>query len=372
MPISANVSSAKIRPQGLSGILRVKNDADFLITCIQSCIDALDELIIVYNDCTDNSVDIINDMAEKYTDKIKVYEYPYNVLSHFESKEDFDIANALPDNSPHLLCNYYNFALSKTTYQYAVKIDADQLYFPEVLKEWRDCCHEHGTRKKGAKYRVGWFVNNLLLIHKYIGFRTGHVTIIPQLISDKLYNCYRFYAKTLFVNRADICISLSGVNVFYNKKWMVSLGKSGNNINLLPPFNGEGDHLIFKVSDRTFFTKYNMPYYGHVNNKKYTLIEQFVHPYKILCMGFSWYHLNEMRPGARDKILKSYDELHGAFESISDFVRMKYPKISNKADKTIFTDRQRTIFSFVFEMDKKSISKNAELLKESFSYDRSS
>lgn len=44
---------------GVSGILRVKNDADFLDECINSCIDTLDELIIVYNDCSDNTPDII-------------------------------------------------------------------------------------------------------------------------------------------------------------------------------------------------------------------------------------------------------------------------------------------------------------------------
>ncbi|MFR8356017.1 MAG: hypothetical protein ACLVEJ_10415 [Parabacteroides sp.] len=37
----------------------VKNDAEFLSDCIESCIDALDELIICYQDCTDNAPEII-------------------------------------------------------------------------------------------------------------------------------------------------------------------------------------------------------------------------------------------------------------------------------------------------------------------------
>lgn len=40
----------KVRPVGVSGLLRVKNDAEFLSDCIESCIDALDELIICYQD----------------------------------------------------------------------------------------------------------------------------------------------------------------------------------------------------------------------------------------------------------------------------------------------------------------------------------
>lgn len=54
----------------VSGILRCKNDGMFIERCIESCIDALDELIIVYNDCSDNSEAEIKKMAVKYPDKI--------------------------------------------------------------------------------------------------------------------------------------------------------------------------------------------------------------------------------------------------------------------------------------------------------------
>ena len=46
-------------PLGLAGIMRVKNEAGFIEQCVTSCIDALDELIIVYNDCTDDTADIL-------------------------------------------------------------------------------------------------------------------------------------------------------------------------------------------------------------------------------------------------------------------------------------------------------------------------
>ena len=62
------------RLNGISGILRVKNDAEFLAEAIDSCIDALDELIIVYNDCSDESPQIIKEKAHQYS-KIKYYEY---------------------------------------------------------------------------------------------------------------------------------------------------------------------------------------------------------------------------------------------------------------------------------------------------------
>lgn len=53
-------SFAKERPLGVSGILRCHNHADFLELCIDSCIDGLDELIAVYHDCTDDTVQILH------------------------------------------------------------------------------------------------------------------------------------------------------------------------------------------------------------------------------------------------------------------------------------------------------------------------
>ena len=115
----------------------------FIERCIESCIDVLDELIVVHNDCSDNSVDEIEKMRLKYPSKIKRYEYPHKVLGVGLSREDYDLAKSLPENSPNLLCSYCNFALSKVTSQYALKIDAAQICFTDPLKYWcdflRDC-----------------------------------------------------------------------------------------------------------------------------------------------------------------------------------------------------------------------------------------
>ena len=50
-------------------------------TCIDSCIDALDELVIVHHDCTDDTPQILRSKQKQYPDKIKIYEYqPYVLL----------------------------------------------------------------------------------------------------------------------------------------------------------------------------------------------------------------------------------------------------------------------------------------------------
>ena len=50
----------------VAGIMRVRNEGNFIHDCVESCIDALDELIVVYNDCTDNSAEEIKKVAAKY------------------------------------------------------------------------------------------------------------------------------------------------------------------------------------------------------------------------------------------------------------------------------------------------------------------
>ena len=118
--LTANLS--KERPIGVSGLLRVKNDEDFLSACIDSCIGPLDELIIVCQPSDDRTQQIVETKRRQYPDKIRAYSYRPRVLSHNLSVEELEYAKKLPSDSIHLLANYYNYTLSKASYRYAVKI----------------------------------------------------------------------------------------------------------------------------------------------------------------------------------------------------------------------------------------------------------
>ena len=72
----------KERPIGVSGLMRVKNDGDFVSLSIDSCITALDELVIVYDDSEDNTEEIILKKQAEYPSKIKVYHYEPQICSH--------------------------------------------------------------------------------------------------------------------------------------------------------------------------------------------------------------------------------------------------------------------------------------------------
>ena len=165
------------RPIGVSGLLRVKNDAEFLALCVDSCIDALDELIIVYQECDDDSPQIIEQKRQQYPDKIRTYFYRPLVLSHNLTSEELHYVSTLDKTSIHLLSNYYNYTLSKASYRYAIKIDGDQVYFTDKLKSF---CNAY-RKEKIEKITIGerW---SSAYIYNFVSL----MNLFPKLLSSKL------------------------------------------------------------------------------------------------------------------------------------------------------------------------------------------
>ena len=118
------------RKFGISGFARLKNADEFLEPVLEAYIKYLDEIILVNNNSTDNTEYICKKIKKKYPKKIHYYSYKpivYPARSEEHKKE--------PVNSVNSLVYYYNFALSKTHYQYAFKIDDDNYPIEEQLKE---------------------------------------------------------------------------------------------------------------------------------------------------------------------------------------------------------------------------------------------
>ncbi|MEJ6092887.1 hypothetical protein [Aliivibrio salmonicida] len=111
------------RSVGLSGFIRAKNEGEYIYQVISSWIDLLDELIVVFNDCSDNTEYEIKRAINDFGGKVKAFKYLPKVFAQ-GSKEHVE----LPHDNVHSLVHYYNYALSKTTCKYAVKIDGDIIY----------------------------------------------------------------------------------------------------------------------------------------------------------------------------------------------------------------------------------------------------
>ena len=71
------ISDLKVaqRKPGISAFVRVKNGEDFLRHTVVSHIAFFDEIIIVYNDCHDNSEALIKQLLVDFPGKIKAFHY---------------------------------------------------------------------------------------------------------------------------------------------------------------------------------------------------------------------------------------------------------------------------------------------------------
>lgn len=132
--IALDSFNPKNRDEGLSGFIRARNEGEYIYQVIESWIDLLDELVIVYNNCTDNTESEIERAIKVFGSKIKAFHYLPKVYP-----QGSDQHIALSPKSINSLVFYYNFALSKTTKKYAVKIDGDIIFdssMKTIIKEY--------------------------------------------------------------------------------------------------------------------------------------------------------------------------------------------------------------------------------------------
>ena len=285
------------RPIGVSGLLRVKNDAEFLALCVDSCIDALDELIIVYQECDDDSPQIIEQKRQQYPDKIRTYFYRPLVLSHNLTSEELHYVSTLDKTSIHLLSNYYNYTLSKASYRYAIKIDGDQVYFKDKLKSFCNAYRKEKIEKItiGERWSSAYIYNFVSLMNLFPKLLSSKLSfLIP---SKKIVDRYKHYELKIIANK-KYPVSFSGINLYKESgDWALPLGAYAEG--MFPPFNGIHDHILFEISAVSFY----LPHVIYSNNFKYgnCIIETFnldkklslpkgFYKPQLLYGGFLWYH----------------------------------------------------------------------------------
>jgi len=90
----------------ISGIARIKNWDDFLEKVIESYIQFLDEIILINNKSTDQSKLICINLEKKYKNKVKFFDYDFDVLPPWTSIN-------IPDNSIKSFVYFSNRCFSK-------------------------------------------------------------------------------------------------------------------------------------------------------------------------------------------------------------------------------------------------------------------
>lgn len=345
------------RKNGLSGLIRTRNEAPLLGPCIDSCIDALDELIVVCFDCTDNTLEVLEKKKRQYPDKLRVFEYNHKVLAFDLTQDEFELAKGLPDDSPRLYGNLCNWGMSKAQYKYLTKIDADQLYFADELKKWRDVCSGAVQLKWRISFIWGWLFMMYFSLYRRVSLRSGKpcLWMIPDWLVRILFKSYSDYSKWM-LQRGKVLIALSGVNVFKDDRWYVTF----DGVNIHPPYNGEGDTVIFKISDHTYWGKYYRE-----DRKPYSVTEVLVDTLNRKRM-FSypvWFHVHANRKYCCNKVKNTKDEHPECFVPIEDFPNMTYQQVLDKMDKKAHTLFQMTLFALIHKIGRPVLERYFCLLK---------
>ena len=117
-----NIVMPETRPPGLSAMIRVKDEAEYLERSVESIINWMDEVVIcLQGEQSDRSSIIAETLANKYPDKIMVYCYPFNSFPNGPGHDKQKL------NSAYERAYFYNWCLSKTTRQYVCKWDGDMI-----------------------------------------------------------------------------------------------------------------------------------------------------------------------------------------------------------------------------------------------------
>jgi len=118
------------RLPGISAFMRIRNGADFLEATIRSHADMYDEIVAVYNQCTDATAEILARLSNELGPRLRVFHYVPRVYPP-GSKDHAQT----PGDSAQSFVTYSNFALCQTRYQWVVKLDDDHLAIPEAVRK---------------------------------------------------------------------------------------------------------------------------------------------------------------------------------------------------------------------------------------------
>ena len=273
----------KERPLGISGHLRVKDEAMSVAECIDSCIDALDELIITYNKSSDNTEEILKEYEKKYPDKIRLYFYE-PILFKYNENEHIKKYSAI-----HYFYNYTNYGYLKMKYKYNFKIDADQIYFKDKLLEIREALlsdiNASETLNKLLKIdKISWYIPSKKLRNN---FRTHYVRKLFN-IKDKDYkfngveellNLKDFIIYSRIKHGDNYCLMLGGFDLVLNNNSFC--------LNISNVYNGcYGDHFIIIPNKKYVYHLY-----------EYSGLEILDIPNNHCIVGLAWVHLGSVKRG---------------------------------------------------------------------------
>ncbi|WP_322527565.1 hypothetical protein R5R73_11430 [Salinicola sp. LHM] len=121
------------RPEGLSAVLRVKDEDEWLELSVLSIIKWCDEVLIcIQGRQADNTEEVSRSLANQFPEKIRMLYFPYDSLPNGPGH------NLQLKGSIYERAYFYNWCFSKSRYSHAMKWDGDMVamdWLGETLRE---------------------------------------------------------------------------------------------------------------------------------------------------------------------------------------------------------------------------------------------
>ncbi len=114
------------RKPGLSAMMRIKNEGQFLRYAVASIIDWHDEVcLFIQGEQADDTEAVADECEQRWPDKVRVFHYPWESLWNGPGHEN------QPRGSVHERAYFYNWCLAQTSHEFANKWDGDM-----IAHEW--------------------------------------------------------------------------------------------------------------------------------------------------------------------------------------------------------------------------------------------
>ncbi len=178
--------------EGVSALLRVKNEEEKIHYCLMSIMDIFDEIVLVDNGSEDKTLDVVRKFKENHDkeDKIKIYSYPFQMACY--GPEHF----STPEDSVYSAVYYSNWALSHCSVKYVCKWDGDMFFRKKANRSFKAFLERVQKDEKRCWDLVGqtiyrdWKGNYYLAV----GEVNAEVRIFPYGFNPRFYKLELFEA----------------------------------------------------------------------------------------------------------------------------------------------------------------------------------
>ena len=173
------------RREGVSAIVRVRNEANKIVYCLSSILDIFDEIVLVDNESDDATLSLVRHVKEELDrhDKIKIYSYPFR-LARFGPEHD-----DAPEESIRSAVYYSNWVLSHCSFRYVCKWDGDMLLRKEIRKCFREFLQQIQAGEKKLWTLAGQTVYRDLAGDYYLSVAeiNREVEVFPYGLNHRFY-----------------------------------------------------------------------------------------------------------------------------------------------------------------------------------------